>query len=162
MVSGLVGYSFYTILVELPERFQIVNDKSAEMSGIYLLAVSGASALGSGVGPSLSMRKNHTVPTVTAGCCFLLLGLGLMFTVGANAAIADKIFGFEIITGFGLGLVVSTTTVMIKLSAKVEDAAAAQGLMSQSRLLGGNFALAIATVVLNKHLSKDLQGIVPS
>ncbi|KAI5295853.1 hypothetical protein KEM52_006696 [Ascosphaera acerosa] len=160
-VSGLVGYSFYTVLVELPERFQLVNGKTAEMSGIYLLAVSGASALGCGIGPSLSMKRNNTVPTVAAGCAILLVGLGLMHTIGDGENIAPKIYGFEVLVGLGLGLVISTTTVMIKLSASIEDAAAAQGLMSQSRLLGGNFGLAIATVVLNKHLVHDLQGTVP-
>ena len=45
-VSTLIGYVFYGVLVELPEQFQIVNDKSPEMAGIYLLAVSGASAVG--------------------------------------------------------------------------------------------------------------------
>ncbi|KAI5307058.1 hypothetical protein KEM56_005236 [Ascosphaera pollenicola] len=160
-VSGLVGYSFYTVLVELPERFQLVNGKSAEMSGIYLLAVSGASAVGSGVGPSLSMKRNNTVPTVTAGCAILLVGLGLMYTINGDQEVAPKLYGFEVIVGFGLGLVISTTTVMIKLSASIEDAAAAQGLMSQSRLFGGNFGLAIATVVLNRHLSHDLKGTVP-
>ncbi|KAI5288131.1 hypothetical protein KEM54_005452 [Ascosphaera aggregata] len=161
MVSGLVGYTFYTILVELPERFQLVNGKSAEMSGIYLLAVSGASALGCGIGPSLSMKRNNTVPTVTAGCSILLVGLGLMYTIDGSQNIAPRLYGFEVIVGLGLGLVISTTTVMIKLSASIEDAAAAQGLMSQSRLFGGNFGLAIATVVLNKHLEHDLKGTVP-
>ena len=32
--------------------------------------------------------------------------------------------------------------------------------MSQSRLLGGNIGLAIATVVQNQHLESDLQGIL--
>lgn len=131
------------------------------MSGIYLLAVSGASAVGSGVGPSLSMKRNNTVATVTAGCAILLVGLGLMHTIDGGQEIAPKLYGFEVIVGFGLGLVISTTTVMIKLSASIEDAAAAQGLMSQSRLFGGNFGLAIATVVLNRHLSRDLKGTVP-
>lgn len=45
-VSTLVGYIFYTLLVELPERFQIVNGKTPQGAGISLLPVSGASALG--------------------------------------------------------------------------------------------------------------------
>lgn len=44
--STLVGYVFYTVLVELPERFQVVNGTSSQQAGIYLLAMSGASAVG--------------------------------------------------------------------------------------------------------------------
>jgi hypothetical protein len=40
----LVGYIFYTVLIAFPERFQVVNRRTAEMAGIDLLPVSGAAA----------------------------------------------------------------------------------------------------------------------
>lgn len=45
-ISTCIGFVFYSILVQLPERFQIVNGKSAEMAGVSLLALSGPSAIG--------------------------------------------------------------------------------------------------------------------
>ena len=38
--------------------------------------------------------------------------------------------------------------------------ASAQGLMSQSRVLGGNIGLAVATIIFNSHLTSDLAGIL--
>jgi hypothetical protein len=38
--------------------------------------------------------------------------------------------------------------------------ASAQGLQSQARILGGNIGLAIATIILNSHLTSDLAGIL--
>uniref|UniRef100_A0A093VGU8 Multidrug resistance protein 3 n=1 Tax=Talaromyces marneffei PM1 TaxID=1077442 RepID=A0A093VGU8_TALMA len=46
LVSTCVGFVFYSILVQLPERFQIVNGKSAEIAGVSLIALSGPSAFG--------------------------------------------------------------------------------------------------------------------
>ena len=49
-----VGYVFYTVLVEMPEHFQIVNGKTPLLAGIFLLPISGASAIGSlTVSPSI-------------------------------------------------------------------------------------------------------------
>jgi hypothetical protein len=45
-VSTCVGFVFYSTLVQLPERFQIVNGDSAEIAGMSLLALLGPSAFG--------------------------------------------------------------------------------------------------------------------
>ncbi|EED14464.1 MFS multidrug transporter, putative [Talaromyces stipitatus ATCC 10500] len=162
MVSTCIGFVFYSILVQLPERFQIVNGDTAEISGVSLLALSGPSAVGSFLGGALSSKKNNTFSTLIIGCSLILLGNGLFHTVGPSHSVPSKAYGFEAIMGLGFGMIFSTTTVLIKLHAEREDAASAQGLMSQGRLLGGNLGLAIATVVLNQQLVSDLSGIVPS
>ena len=64
--------------------------------------------------------------------------------------------------GIGFGMTFSSATVMIKLNAKPEDAASAQGLLGQSRLLDGNIGLAIATIVLNSHFDSDLSSMLSS
>ena len=58
---------------------------------------------------------------VNAGSGLVLLGTGLLYTVGFNESIAHKIFGFEVLVGFGFGLVFSSTVVIIKLHAEKED-----------------------------------------
>ncbi|KAL9622620.1 MAG: hypothetical protein Q9160_003117 [Pyrenula sp. 1 TL-2023] len=158
LVSTCIGYIFYTVLVELPERFQVVNGKSAQTAGLMLLAVSGASAFGSGIGGRLSAKSNLSFYTLTAGSMFALLGSGLLYSVGFSHSVPNTLYGFEVLIGFGFGLTFVSTTVMIKLHAQERDAAPAQGLMAQSRILGGNIGLAIATIILNQHLASDLKS----
>lgn len=128
------------MLVELPERFQVVNGKSAQTAGLMLLAVSGASALGthsnpcfdylfctnycrgSGLGGRLSAKANLSFYTLTAGSMFALLGSGLLYSVGFSHSVPNKLYGFEILIGFGFGLTFVSTTVMIKLHAQERDA----------------------------------------
>lgn len=58
-VSLLIGYVFFTIMIQLPERFQIVNGKNPEKAGICLLAVSGASAFGKEALKEYIMTTSH-------------------------------------------------------------------------------------------------------
>lgn len=46
LITTLVGYVFYSVLIQLPQRLQIVNGKNSQSAGIALLPLSGASALG--------------------------------------------------------------------------------------------------------------------
>ncbi|PWY68668.1 MFS general substrate transporter [Aspergillus heteromorphus CBS 117.55] len=160
LASVLNGYVFYTVLIELPERFQIVNGKTPQTAGIYLLAMSGASAIGSGLGGFLARRTWSGFFTLNAGCGFVLLGAGLLYTVGFSHFVPGRLFGYEVLIGFGFGIIFSSSVMIVKMHARPEDSAPAQGLVAQSRVLGGNIGLAIATVILNQHLVSDLQGIL--
>lgn len=111
---------------------------------------------------------------MAAGNAFILLGCGLLYTVGYERTVQPEIFGYEVFVGFGIGLIFSSATVLIRVQASERDGgkltlvspfpkskltlvtASAQGLMTQSRLLGGNIGLAIGTVVLNQHVSSGL------
>ncbi|PYH96079.1 MFS general substrate transporter [Aspergillus ellipticus CBS 707.79] len=158
LTSTLNGYVFYTVLIELPERFQIVNHKTPRTAGIYLLAMSGASAIGSGLGGFLASKYYGAFFTLNGACGFVLLGAGLLSTIGFNPSIPGKLFGYEVLIGFGFGIIFSTSVMIVKMHSRPKDSASAQGLVAQSRVLGGNIGLAIATVILNQHLVSDMQG----
>ncbi|KAI5295855.1 hypothetical protein KEM52_006698 [Ascosphaera acerosa] len=160
LASLLLGYTFFVVMVELPKRFQVVNGKSPEQAGICLLAVSAASAVGSICGVAASARSNRTFATLNVGTALVLLGVGLLFSIASSESLPARIFGFEIITGFGLGTIASASTIVIKIEADEADAAAAQGLISQSRLVGGNLGLAASTVLLNESITRGLKGMV--
>lgn len=132
----------YTVLIELPARFQLVNGKTSQTAGIALLPLLGASAIGkrlhsttafeaseltktlaSGVCGYLSSGKsNRNFYTLTGASAFMLLGSGLLSTVGLSAAIPHYLYGYEVLLGFGLGGTLVSTIVTIKLNASEEDA----------------------------------------
>ncbi|KAL8653431.1 MAG: hypothetical protein Q9226_003849 [Calogaya cf. arnoldii] len=52
-------------------------------------------------------------------------------------------------------------TLLASLASKPEDVAAAQGALSQARILGGSIGLAMATIVLNNKIGDNLAGVMP-
>ena len=56
-ISVLAGYVLFTVLVELSERLQLVNGKSAQTAGIDLLPFLGSAAVGE-YAPSVPYRSS--------------------------------------------------------------------------------------------------------
>lgn len=77
---------------------------------------------GSALGGMLSSKRNLAFYTLTVGSAFTLLGSGLLYSIGFDRSIVHRLYGFEVILGFGIGLIFSSSTVFIKLYADIEDA----------------------------------------
>lgn len=74
------------------------------------------------MGGFLSSKRNRTFYTLAAGNAFVLLGTGLLYTVGFNKKIPNSLYGYEVLVGFGFGLLFSSATVVIKIHASAKDA----------------------------------------
>ncbi|KAL8808018.1 MAG: hypothetical protein Q9182_000296 [Xanthomendoza sp. 2 TL-2023] len=90
----------------------------------------------------------------------LLSGCGLLSTLDGGRDFYSPTYGYEFILGLGVGLTFSSSTLLASLTSKPEDVAAAQGALSQARILGGSIGLAMATIVLNNRISDNLAGVV--
>src|SRR5208282_3538863 len=96
----------------LPERFQIVNGASSLMAGLYLLPLLGASAIGSYLGGAISSKRNYTSYTLIASSLLQMAGCGLLSTIGDAVNIMPRQYVFEIVLGLGIGMSLSTATIM--------------------------------------------------
>lgn len=117
----LTGFTLHLSIISIPLRAQIVNVYDAIKSGLLLLPLMGAMAIGSALGGAMSSKKNLTFWTLNAASIFMLIGSGLMSTIPGTLSPAAKQWGFEIILGLGLGLNLSTSTLMTSLQAEFED-----------------------------------------
>lgn len=154
------GFPYFVAIINLPQRFQIANGNTPIMAGVHLLPLLCSMALGSGLGGAVSSKKNFTSHTLIVASCLILLGCGLMSTIKKSVAIDPAVYGYQFILGLGTGLTFSAATMMTNMSNAPNDAAAAQGAISQGRILGGSIGLAIATIILNDKLSKELAGML--
>lgn len=81
----------------------------------------GALAVGSFLGGAASSKVNRTFHTFVTGTALVTLGVGLLSTVSSSLEVDKKIYGFEVIAGFGIGLTFSTVSLMTTKETEVED-----------------------------------------
>ncbi|KAM3485916.1 hypothetical protein MY8738_000936 [Beauveria namnaoensis] len=121
LTTLLIGYPYLQIIFTFPSRAQIVSGKSVMMSGLELLPLVGGSALGSVIGGMVNGKKNFLFETIATGCCFTLLGCGLLSTVQGRADDA-KALGFLVFAGLGFGLSTAAATMLVTFEAAIADA----------------------------------------
>ncbi|KAM3517742.1 hypothetical protein NHJ13051_008732 [Beauveria bassiana] len=121
LTTLLIGYPYLQIMFTFPSRAQIVSGKSVMMSGLELLPLVGGSALGSVIGGMVNGKKNFLFETIATGCCFTLLGCGLLSTVQGRAD-DTKALGFLVFAGLGFGLSTAAATMLVTFEAAIADA----------------------------------------
>lgn len=145
-------------MVILPERFQIVNGDNALYSGIHLLPLLGATALGAFLAGAMSRRSNNTSWTLLAAHCFQLLGSGLMLMLHNITVEFKAQYGFQVLLGLGIGLSLGSATIMGSVQSAQADLAVAQGIIAQARVLGGSIGIALCSIIFNAKVAHDLSG----
>ncbi len=106
------GFNYYIALVNLPQRFQIVDGNKPVIAGVKLLPMMVSSAVGSLIGGSVNSRRNLTSYVLVASSALQLLGYGLMTTLGDTSQTPHSQFGFQVFLGLGFGLAMPAVTIM--------------------------------------------------
>ncbi|KAG6010453.1 hypothetical protein E4U21_006454 [Claviceps maximensis] len=159
LVTLFTGFPYICFSIILPERFQMVNNQNALMSGVRILPMLSACACGSFLGGALSSKRNNTSYTLVGASCLQLLGVGLMTTVSGDSETAIAQYGFQAIFGLGVGLSFSAATIMTNIMAtEPNERAPAQGAVAQARVLGGCIGLSLCTILFNMHANRHLSG----
>ncbi|RYP41388.1 hypothetical protein DL767_001026 [Monosporascus sp. MG133] len=152
------GFTYLSLLIIIPERFQIVNAENALWSGIHLLPMLGATAFGSFLAGALSSKRNNTSITLIASLCLQLIGTGLLSTLSNVTTEIKAQYGYQVILGLGIGLSLGAATILVSLQARHVDLAVAQGAIAQARVFGGAVGIAICSIILNTKIEDQLAG----
>ena len=118
--SVSTGSVLFLAVVHIPMRAQIVNVYDAVKAGILLLPLMASMATGSMVGGALSAKQNNTYWTLNSASILILVGSGLLSTLGETLSPETKQWGFEGILGFGLGLNMVSATFITSLQVQFE------------------------------------------
>ncbi|KAI1374886.1 MFS general substrate transporter [Hypoxylon crocopeplum] len=154
------GYVYLSILIILPERFQIVSGESALYSGIHLLPMLGATSFGAFTAGAASRQRNNTSPTLMAAHTFQLIGIGLMSTLDDAATETKAQYGFQVLLGLGFGLALGAGTIMASVQSQTQDLAVAQGAVAQARVFGGAVGIAVCSIIFNEQVTTELSGMM--
>lgn len=132
--SAFVGVPFTVLVVDLPQRFQSVNNLSALDAGVRLLPYAMLAPLGSLTSNLIFMRRKAPLPILCAGASFQLVGLVLLATMPASTgSIPAAQYGYEAVAGFGVGITFGTLVTITPGSVDMRDLATATGAMIQFR-----------------------------
>jgi MFS family permease len=152
----LTSFPYFAVIYSLPTRFQVVNGHSAIASGVALLPMLGASAIGSAVAGIASAKRNNIFTVNVVGAAAMLIGTAAFSTLDNLVAMQARAYGLQVLVGFGYGLTVSNCSLLAAIEAEMRDTAVAQGIIAQARMLGGSIGIAASTAVLGAKQRQQL------
>ena len=154
--SAFVGVPFTVLVVDLPQRFQAVNNLSALDAGVRLLPYAMLAPIGSLVSNMIFIRRKAPLTLLFFGAVFQLVGLTLLATIPVSTSVPASQYGYQAIAGFGVGITFGTLVTITPGSVEMRDLATATGAMIQFRQMGGAIGLTIGSSLLNSHLKSHL------
>lgn len=100
------------------------------------------------------------VYTLFTGFVLQSVGFFLMSEIPTTVSLWLGQFGYSVIFGLGLGVTVSALYMLVPESVDEPDQLIAMGTATQGRQVGGALGVAIATTILNTHLSDKLASFL--
>ncbi|KAF3929945.1 hypothetical protein AA313_de0205211 [Arthrobotrys entomopaga] len=156
-----IGVPIYMTIINIPQRFQVVNGVSPIRAGVLLLPMLVISPVMSLV-PGLAI-KNHYLKVpygIAVGAALAVIGTAGLGTLGDGSTIPTKTYGFLILLGAGMGLVMPISVMVVRLIVEAKDEAVALGAQNMTRVLGGLVGLAIGTAILHEKIESELPTVL--
>lgn len=89
----------------IPQRFQLVYGTSGLDAGVRLIPFTAAIPVSSIIASALAGKyKIPPLYLIIAGSCLQVLGFALLGTLPSTLEIPARIYGFEVIAGWGCGI----------------------------------------------------------
>ncbi|KAJ1335673.1 MFS transporter DHA2 family methylenomycin A resistance protein [Microdochium nivale] len=143
------GWIYLSVLVILPERFQIVNREGPLIAGVHLLPMLGTTAFGSFLAGTICKKRNVTALILILAQTLQAVGVALFLTMRSTDAEVKAQNGYQVILGLGIGLSFGSTTMLTQKLVPSAHLAVGQGLMAQMRVFGGAMGIAVCSIVYN-------------
>ncbi|KAG6362567.1 hypothetical protein INS49_007659 [Diaporthe citri] len=144
----------------IPQRFQLVYGTSGLDAGVRLIPFTAAIPLSSIFASGLAgRRKVPPLYLIIVGSCLQVLGFALMATLPSTLDIPARIYGFEVIAGWGCGINFSLLFLMIPFVIEKRDHAIGLAAGSQFRFIGSSMILAISSSVFNSFARSRLRDL---
>ncbi|KZT06917.1 MFS general substrate transporter [Laetiporus sulphureus 93-53] len=150
-----LGAGFFTVIIYLPQRMEIVNLLSAITSGVRMLPQLMLVGVVSFISGAIVMITRRYLVLMWFSSCVGAIGCGLLTTLTAQTRFSQQ-YGFEALIGFSVGITIPVSTMIVQFSTDRPDLASATGFQSFARQLGSVVAISISTAVLNSRVEAKL------
>ncbi|KAI1412104.1 putative multidrug resistance protein fnx1 [Hypoxylon sp. FL1857] len=157
----LLGGPTVICMFIVPQRFQLVYGTSGLNAGVRLIPFTVVIPVSSIVASTLAGKlKIPPLYLLIVGSCLQVIGFAVLGTLPSTLDIPPRIYGGEIIAGWGCGINFSLLFIMIPFVNEKPDHAVAMAAGSQFRMMGGSMVLAISTSVFNTYARPKLQALL--
>ncbi|GAA91229.1 major facilitator superfamily transporter [Aspergillus luchuensis IFO 4308] len=160
----VISYGFFstgpaiTILyIELPQRFQTVNNFTPIEAGLRVLAFGVGSPAGAFCCSVLAGRlRTPFVHLTLAGSVLQIVGAFLLSSVPPTVNAWPGEYGYMVVTGLGTGISIAALYMAVPLVVRHREQAIVMGLTLQARMLGASLGIAIVNSILTNYVKGHL------
>ena len=142
----------------LPLFFQLVRGVDAAVSGFLVAPFLASNCAGAWFAGSLARRRGKMKAIMVAGVSAALLGFVLLGLAGTGTP-RVLLGAFELVLGFGIGMVMPSSLVCVQNAADRRDVGAATGCILFLRSMGGAFGITLVGTLLASGFATRLAGI---
>ncbi|CAK7232100.1 hypothetical protein SCUCBS95973_008148 [Sporothrix curviconia] len=135
-----------------------IHGSSAFESGIYLLPLMLSMVLATILGGLSIQKVGYYTPFAIAGSCFMVVGAGLLTTLQPGTS-ESRWIGYQILYGFGLGLVILAPNLTVQAVLPRCDVPIGTSLMFFSQMLSATVIVSIGENVLDNELVRKFSGL---
>ncbi|KAH8695843.1 major facilitator superfamily domain-containing protein [Phaeosphaeriaceae sp. PMI808] len=159
--SLLAGVPYSILIITIPQRFQQLGGASPISSGSRLIAFNALI-------PTFGVVTNVVIKKTGVAFIWMLLfgsflqlgGLIWFAVLPEDGTVPTNIYGCQVLTGSGVGIILSTTLLMTGVVVETRDIAVSSGALIQFRALGGVLGVSIITAAFNNFLRENLKYII--
>ncbi|OJJ97003.1 hypothetical protein ASPACDRAFT_33913, partial [Aspergillus aculeatus ATCC 16872] len=152
----LTGPAVTILYIELPQRFQTVNQSTAIGAGVKVLTFGLGSPVGAGICSLLAGRlRTPFVYLTAAGSVLQIVGAFLLSSVPPTLHIWPGQYGYMVIAGLGTGISIAALFMCVPVVVTT-DQATAMGLTLQARMIGASLGVAIVNSILIDYVKGHL------
>ncbi|KAF2690332.1 putative multidrug resistance protein fnx1 [Lentithecium fluviatile CBS 122367] len=157
----LSGAIFTSCIIQIPLRFQAVNNESPWQAGLRLIPFAVAVPVGIAlVAVACGKRRLPIIYMQFAGLVLQVLGLVFMSRITLGRISWKGQYGLQFLTGIGCGNSFGVTALMTNAIVEKRDLATSTAAIVQMRMLGGALVLALVTAVMNSNLKDTLVEVL--
>ena len=149
---ALFGGSFL-----LPLFFQLVRGADAALSGALVVPFLASNCVGAWFSGQLARRHGKLKAILLSGLIACAVGFVLLACIGAGTP-RWVLVVFQLVLGFGLGMVMPASLVCVQNAAEKRDIGAATGCLLFLRSMGGAFGSTLVGAVLAGGFARYLEG----
>lgn len=149
-----MGASLFTPIYYIPIYYNVVQNTSSTIAGIYLLPFVIGIMLTSIVTGFLVMKYGHYRPYIWSGTAVCAIGLGLLSLLDRQSGNAERIC-FLLIAGLGMGAFIQLSIITAQAAVKHADMATVTAVLTFFRSVGSVVGMAIMQTVLFVELKSN-------
>ncbi|KAE9404712.1 MFS general substrate transporter [Gymnopus androsaceus JB14] len=152
------GFVFFSSLYYIPQFFQVALGYSPIHAGIFLIPLLIGQMSASWIAGMTISRTGRYRAVVYSGFGILTIACGCISTFTEFTAKATMVV-LMLLAGIGSGMTMQTTTVAVQASVARKDMSVATAFRNFIRMLGGAFALSIASSFVNNAMRSTMVSL---